>query len=96
MPASPARFRRSGRSVTSIFTFQHSVKCQTISHLAQLGFLAEAHNVLFSSPPGTGRTRICRSRPASRHLGVVSGSLRHRIRMGQPPRPGTASWTSRR
>ena len=36
------------------FTFQRSVKRQTMAHLAQLDFLTEAHNVVFLGPPGRG------------------------------------------
>jgi DNA replication protein DnaC len=38
------------------FTIQTSVSRQTISHLAQLDFLAEAKNIVFLGPPGTGKT----------------------------------------
>ncbi len=38
------------------FTVQTSVSRQTIAHLAQLDFLAEAQNVVFLGPPGTGKT----------------------------------------
>ncbi len=38
------------------FTFQRSVKKQVVAHLAQLDFLAEAKNVIFLGPPGTGKT----------------------------------------
>lgn len=55
------------------FTVQTSVSRQTIAHLAQLDFLAEAKNVVFLGPPGTGKTH-CRSRSASRPRGVASGS----------------------
>src|SRR6516162_6331065 len=40
------------------FTFQRSVKRQTMAHLAQLDFLAERKNVIFLGPPGTGRTHL--------------------------------------
>src|SRR5919109_5370236 len=40
------------------FSFQRSVKRQTISHLAQLDFLREGTNVVFLGPPGTGKTHL--------------------------------------
>jgi DNA replication protein DnaC len=37
------------------FSHQRSVSRQQLSHLHQLDFLREAHNVIFMGPPGTGK-----------------------------------------
>jgi DNA replication protein DnaC len=74
------------------FTFQRSVKRQTMAHLAQLDFLAEAKNVVFLGPPGTGKTHL------SIALGVQAARRGHRVafasaqdwvgRLGQARRAG--------
>ena len=75
------------------FGFQRSVKRQTMAHLAQLDFLAEARNVVFLGPPGTGKTHL------SIALGVQAARRGHRVafasaqewvgRLGEARRLGT-------
>jgi DNA replication protein DnaC len=74
------------------FSFQRSVKKTTMSHLAQLDFLAERKNVIFLGPPGTGKTHL------SIALGVQAARRGHRVafasaqdwvgRLGQARRQG--------
>ena len=75
------------------FGFQRSVKRQTMAHLAQLDFLAEAKNVVCLGPPGTGKTHL------SIALGVQAARRGHRVafasaqewvgRLGEARRLGT-------
>jgi DNA replication protein DnaC len=74
------------------FNFQRSLKRQTMSHLAQLDFLAENKNVVLLGPPGTGKTHL------SIALGVQAARRGHRVafasaqdwvgRLGQARRQG--------
>jgi DNA replication protein DnaC len=66
------------------FTVQTSVNRQTIAHLATLDFLAEAKNVVFLGPPGTGKTHL------SIALGVQAARRGHRVAFAT-----ASSWVNR-
>jgi DNA replication protein DnaC len=55
------------------FTHQHSIKRETIYHLAGLDFIAEKSNVVFLGPPGTGKTHLATA------IGVRACQAGHRV-----------------
>jgi DNA replication protein DnaC len=55
------------------FSFQRSVKRDTVAHLATLDFTAEANNVVFLGPPGTGKTHLAVG------LGIRACQAGHRV-----------------
>ena len=55
------------------FSFARSVKRDTIMHLATLDFTAEANNVIFLGPPGTGKTHLAIG------LGIRACQAGHRV-----------------
>jgi DNA replication protein DnaC len=55
------------------FSFARSVKRDTIAHLATLDFTAEANNVIFLGPPGTGKTHLAIG------LGIRACQAGHRV-----------------
>jgi DNA replication protein DnaC len=55
------------------FAFARSLKRDTIAHLATLDFTAEANNVIFLGPPGTGKTHLAIG------LGIRACQAGHRV-----------------
>jgi DNA replication protein DnaC len=55
------------------FAFQRSIRRDSIAHLATLDFTAEANNVVFLGPPGTGKTHLAIG------LGIRACQAGHRV-----------------
>jgi DNA replication protein DnaC len=55
------------------YGFQRSIKRDAIAHLATLDFTAEANNVVFLGPPGTGKTHLAIG------LGIRACQAGHRV-----------------
>jgi DNA replication protein DnaC len=55
------------------FSFQRSLKRDAVAHLATLDFTAEAQNVVFLGPPGTGKTHLAIG------LGIRACQAGHRV-----------------
>src|SRR5437764_569478 len=66
------------------FTFQRSIKRDAIAHLATLDFTAEATNVVFLGPPGTGKTHLAIS------VGMKACQAGHRVAFAT-----AAEWVAR-
>jgi DNA replication protein DnaC len=66
------------------FTFQRSIKRDVIAHLATLDFTAEATNVVFLGPPGTGKTHLAIG------LGIRACQAGHRVAFAT-----AAQWVAR-
>src|SRR5436305_7837235 len=66
------------------FTFQRSIKRDAIAHLATLDFTAEATNVVFLGPPGTGKTHLAIG------LGIRACQAGHRVAFAT-----AAEWVAR-
>lgn len=66
------------------FSFQRSIKRDVIAHLGTLDFTAEANNVVFLGPPGTGKTHLAIG------LGIRACQAGHRVAFAT-----AAQWVAR-